>query len=102
LTQDAQIPISADKDVVLARQQGRLLALQLGFSTSEATLIAMAISELSRNIVSYAGTGTVTLKGDRGDRCGAGDSRRNAGHARRVLEFGRTRAWIAGCTALDG
>ena len=62
MTQDAQIPITSDKDVVLARQQGRLLALQLGFSISEATLIAMAISEMSRNIVSYAGMGTVTLR----------------------------------------
>jgi serine/threonine-protein kinase RsbT len=62
VTQDVQIPINSDKDVVLARQQGRSLALQLGFSLSEVTLIAMAISELSRNIVLYAGTGTVTLK----------------------------------------
>jgi serine/threonine-protein kinase RsbT len=61
VTQDVQIPINSDKDVVLARQQGRSLALQLGFSLSEVTLIAMAISELSRNIVLYAGTGTVTL-----------------------------------------
>ncbi|HEY2465380.1 MAG TPA: anti-sigma regulatory factor [Steroidobacteraceae bacterium] len=62
MTKDVQIPINSDKDVVLARQQGRSLALQLGFSLSEVTLIAMAISELSRNIVLYAGTGTVTLK----------------------------------------
>jgi serine/threonine-protein kinase RsbT len=62
VTQDVEISISSDKDIVLARQQGRSLALQLGFSISEATLIAMAISELSRNIVLYAGTGSVTLK----------------------------------------
>jgi serine/threonine-protein kinase RsbT len=62
VTQDVQIPINTDKDVVLARQQGRSFALQLGFSVSEVTLIAMAISELSRNIVLYAGTGTLTLK----------------------------------------
>jgi serine/threonine-protein kinase RsbT len=69
--EDVQITISSDKDVVMARQAGRTLALQLGFSTSEATLIATAISELSRNIVSYAGTGTVTLKGVHGsDRVG--------------------------------
>ena len=49
-------------DVVHARQQGRALALELGFSASEATLIATAISELSRNIVSYAGQGVVTLR----------------------------------------
>jgi serine/threonine-protein kinase RsbT len=60
--EDVQISIGSDKDVVVARQEGRALALRLGFSISEATLTATAISELSRNIVSYAGTGTITLK----------------------------------------
>ncbi len=59
---DTQIRIASDKDVVAARQQGRAVALQTGFSVSEATLIATAISELARNIVSYASHGTVTLK----------------------------------------
>ena len=38
------------------------MALQTGFSISEATLIATAISELARNIVSYANRGSVTLQ----------------------------------------
>ena len=59
---DTQILITSDKDVVTARQQGRVMALQTGFSVSEATLIATAISELARNIVSYANQGSVTLK----------------------------------------
>ncbi len=59
---DIPIAITSDKDVVQARQQGRLLALQLGFSVGEAALIATAISELARNIVSYAGHGMVTLR----------------------------------------
>lgn len=59
---DTQILITSDKDVVTARQQGRAMALQTGFSGSEATLIATAISELARNIVSYANQGSVTLK----------------------------------------
>jgi serine/threonine-protein kinase RsbT len=62
LAADTQIPITSDKDVVTARQQGRAMALQTGFSASEATLIATAISELARNIVSYAHQGSVTLK----------------------------------------
>src|SRR5260370_37291765 len=57
-----QILITSDKDGVTARQQGRAVALQAGFSVSEATLIATAISELARNIVSYANQGSVTLK----------------------------------------
>ena len=59
---ETQIHITSDKDVVIARQQGRSVALQAGFSLSEATLIATAISELARNIVSYASEGSVTLR----------------------------------------
>ena len=59
---DTQIRIASDKDVVTARQQGRAVAMQAGFSVSEATLIATAISELARNIVSYAEQGSVTLR----------------------------------------
>jgi serine/threonine-protein kinase RsbT len=62
LAADTQILITSDKDVVTARQQGRAVALQTGFSVSEATLIATAISELARNIVSYANQGSVTLR----------------------------------------
>jgi serine/threonine-protein kinase RsbT len=38
------------------------LAVELGFSAVDSTLIATAISELARNIVSYAGAGEITLK----------------------------------------
>jgi serine/threonine-protein kinase RsbT len=64
--EDIYIAISSDKDVVLARQHGRALALQMGFSVGEATLIATAISELTRNIVSYARQGGVTLRQTQG------------------------------------
>lgn len=59
---DTQIRITCDRDVVAARQQARSVALEAGFSMSEATLIATAISELARNIVSYANEGSVTLR----------------------------------------
>jgi serine/threonine-protein kinase RsbT len=62
LAAETQIRITSDKDVVTARQQGRAVAMQTGFSVSEATLIATAISELARNIVSYANHGSVTLR----------------------------------------
>ena len=63
---DIRVTISSDQDIVLARQKGRSLALELGFSSGDATLIATAISELARNIVSYAVKGEVTLKGIQG------------------------------------
>jgi len=58
---DIPIAIASDKDILEARQRGRALALQLGFSVGEAALIATAISELARNIVLYAGHGMITL-----------------------------------------
>lgn len=58
---EIRVSISSVEDVVNARQQGRALATELGFSPSEATLIAAAISELARNIVTYAGEGEIVL-----------------------------------------
>jgi serine/threonine-protein kinase RsbT len=57
-----RVPIRTDQDIVLARQKGRALASQLGFSPGDATLIATAISELARNIVTYAREGFVSLQ----------------------------------------
>src|SRR5258708_93505 len=56
------VAVRSDTDVMLARQRARRLAQPLRFSSSELTLIATAISEIARNIVSYAGGGTVTLR----------------------------------------
>jgi len=55
------VAINSDQDIVLARQKGRAMAIELGFSSGDATLIATAISELARNIISYAGQGTIAL-----------------------------------------
>ena len=54
--------ITSDQDIVAARQSGRALAAELGFSATDSTLIATAISELARNIMSYARKGEITVK----------------------------------------
>jgi len=59
---DAEVPISSDQEIVVARQKGRAMAMELGFSSVDATLIATAISELARNIVSYARSGKILLR----------------------------------------
>ena len=59
---EIRVAINSDQDIVAARQRGRALATELGFSSGDATLIATAISELARNIVSYARKGEITLK----------------------------------------
>jgi len=61
LTEEAVVPIKVDSDIVAARQQGRTLASRMGFSSGDATLIATAISELSRNIVLYATHGEIIV-----------------------------------------
>ena len=59
---ETRVRINSDQDIVVARQKGRSLAMALGFSSGDATLVATAISELARNIVSYAKTGDIVLK----------------------------------------
>jgi serine/threonine-protein kinase RsbT len=58
---EIRVPINSDQDIVGARQKGRTMAGELGFSSADATLIATAISELARNIVSYARRGEIRL-----------------------------------------
>jgi serine/threonine-protein kinase RsbT len=58
---EIRVPIEREEDVVLARQKGRELAAAAGFSVTDRTIIALAISEIARNIVSYAERGDVSL-----------------------------------------
>jgi serine/threonine-protein kinase RsbT len=57
----APVRIASDSDIVVARQVGRAFAMALGFTGSDLTLIATAISEVARNIVVYAGHGEVLV-----------------------------------------
>lgn len=58
---EIRVEIRTDRDVVAVRGEGRSLARQIGFSATEVTLVATAISEVARNILTHAGTGAVTL-----------------------------------------
>ena len=58
---EVRIPIQTDADVVGARKQGRELAAQAGFSATDLTIIATAISEIARNIVMFAERGEVVV-----------------------------------------
>ena len=59
---ETRIPIASDLDIVRARQTGRTEASKLGFSSTDLTLIATAISELARNIVMYAREGEIIVR----------------------------------------
>ena len=56
-----RIPITADPDVVTARQKGREIAVRAGFAPTDLTLVATAISEIARNIVKFARRGELTV-----------------------------------------
>jgi serine/threonine-protein kinase RsbT len=58
---DFVVDINNPDDIVAARQAGHELARQLGFSLTDVTMIATAISEIARNITSYAGRGEVSV-----------------------------------------
>jgi serine/threonine-protein kinase RsbT len=58
---ERRISIEREVDIIAARQAGRQLAGQLGFSSTDQTLIATAISEVARNILIYAQRGEIVL-----------------------------------------
>jgi len=61
--EELSVPIKSAADIVVARQKGRALAIQLGFAGSDPTVIAAAISEVARNIVNHAQHGEIVLSG---------------------------------------
>lgn len=58
---ETRIPIRGDADIVAARQAAREMAQRIGFSRTELTLVATAVSEIARNIVRFAGSGEVVV-----------------------------------------
>lgn len=62
------LPIASDGDVVSARQHGRAMAEDAGFSAGDQTVIAAAISEVARNILTYARQGEIELRSERRSR----------------------------------
>jgi serine/threonine-protein kinase RsbT len=58
---DIVVNIDNPDDIVAARKAGHQLALDLGFSLTDVTMIATAISEIARNITSYAGRGAIRV-----------------------------------------
>jgi RNA polymerase sigma factor (sigma-70 family) len=59
---EVRVPVRTDADVVTARAAARELAAKLGFSATDLTMIATAVSEVVRNIVKFADSGEVVLE----------------------------------------
>jgi serine/threonine-protein kinase RsbT len=92
---ESRIPIESDADVVTARQRARQLAASLQLSSTDQTLLATAISEVARNITTYAERGEVTVAmvengGRRGIRVVARDNGPGIADLERALQDGYT------------
>lgn len=56
---EGELSIATEGDIVVARRTIREVATQAGFGATDVTRIVTAASELARNIVQYAGKGTM-------------------------------------------
>lgn len=57
-----RLPIEQEKDIATARLEAWSEAVRIGLSKFTSVKVATAVSELARNIVFYAGKGTVELR----------------------------------------
>ena len=93
---ESRIAIESDADVVVARQRARELAADLDLSSTDQTLLATAISEVARNITTYAGRGEVYVSvvrdaaGREGVRVIARDEGPGIADVERALQDGYT------------
>ncbi|MGY1827741.1 MULTISPECIES: sigma-70 family RNA polymerase sigma factor [unclassified Blastococcus] len=58
---EVRVPVRADADVVAARQAAREVAARMGFPPTDLTVIATAVSEVTRNVVRFAEAGEVVV-----------------------------------------
>lgn len=91
---NSRVEIRSTGDIITARQRGRMLALELGFTGGDVTVIAAAISEVARNIVEHAVAGEIVFAETRDSgRTGlvmiAHDEGPGMHDAERVAEYGR-------------
>ena len=93
-----RIAIESDADVVVARQRARALAVELGMASTDQTLLATAISEIARNITTYAERGEVLLElvRDPGGRRGVKVIARDRGPGIADLERALTDGYTTG------
>jgi serine/threonine-protein kinase RsbT len=75
----AHVPVRTDADVVAARQAAREVAARVGFSPTDLTLLATAVSEVARNIVRFADSGEVLVEPLEDPRDGVRVTARDAG-----------------------
>ncbi len=61
LPEHVRVSITSTADILIARQRSRQLGHALGFSSTDLTFIATAVSALARNIVQFAKKGEMVF-----------------------------------------
>jgi serine/threonine-protein kinase RsbT len=59
---EALLPVANETDALSARDRGRELAVSVGLSPTDSASVAAAVSELVRNLITYATRGEVILR----------------------------------------
>jgi serine/threonine-protein kinase RsbT len=59
---EALLPVANETDALSARDRGRELAVSVGLSPTDSASVAAAVSELVRNLITYATCGEVILR----------------------------------------
>jgi serine/threonine-protein kinase RsbT len=68
---EVRLTIASDTDIIVARELGRRSGKELNFTQTDLTIIATVISELARNIIVFAKSGSITVsKLKEGNRTG--------------------------------
>ncbi len=62
MAREARVTLNREPDIIVARQQGRTIAVELGFSPGDLALIVTAISEITRNVIEYAARGLMIAR----------------------------------------
>ena len=87
------IRVASDRDVMAVREAGRKLAKAVGFEGAELTQIATAISEIARNMFTYAREGAIEISSiDDGTRSGIEVIARDEGPGEGTMVTSRT--WL--------
>lgn len=58
---EMRVRVRQDVDILLACQKGRALAERVGIRGDDQVVVVIAISEVARNIIKYAGCGEIIL-----------------------------------------
>lgn len=65
--ESVHVPIRTEVDVSVARNEARRITVDAGGSATMSVKVATAVSELARNIVLYASSGSIDLEANRAD-----------------------------------